>query len=171
MKKIILGLLLVGSLSAKDNVYIGASYSYDMFQHTDDYTEQEVDGSSIYTSFTIGKYFGDYRVHLDLSSSNSIGISADYMFNLQESDFTPFVGTSVYYSYNSRKYSGDSKTKYYTNDDYSFESLSLGVQLGFTHPINEDFEFETSLLVGRVIVSGKNDLNYQSLSIGINYLF
>ena len=173
MKKrtMITAILLASSLMAKDNVYIGASYDYDLQQYTDDYTGQKVKGNNISTSYSIGKYFNNYRLHMNFQSSVNIGMGGDYMFKLQDSKITPYIGASAYYYYDSVKYSGSSNTRYYSHSNYTNKALTLGLNFCLTYPINKHFEFQTGLFIARLIVSNKNDVNTQSFSTGINYLF
>jgi len=160
----------VYGLYAKENVFIGASYSYNVQRYTDSYTGQDVRMTTVNTNFSIGKYFDNYRLHMNLQSTNNIGLGGDYLINLKDSKITPYIGTSLYYYYYSKKYSGNSHT-YYSNNNYTNKSTTVGLYAGLTYPINKHFEFDTNLYTGFSMVSRLSDVLYRGFSIGINYLF
>jgi len=155
---------LVCSLYAKDNVYIGASYSYDISSYKVG-NGQDYKGSSVGTSFSIGKYFDNYRVHMGLQNTNNIGAGVDYMIQLNNSDITPYIGTALYYYYSKDKYTGTTTT--YTGQ--SVHAWTPSLTAGFIYPLNDKFEFESSISIGKSFVSPYQDVTYKSIAGGKVY--
>ena len=165
-------MILSTAISAKDNVFIGANYAYSTSQQTMDNGQKSKSGNTD-TYFVMGKYFNEYRAYMTVGSSNSIGLNGDYMFELKNTKFTPYVGVGLHYYKSKTTYSDFSGTSTAYNYYNSDESVwTYGAEAGFTYPINKHFEYEAGFGIGRT--SGVNyggEVNYQQINTGINYLF
>ena len=162
-------MILSTAIYAKDNVFIGANYGYNSSHQKMD-NGQTRKNSSIHTFFVMGKYFDEYRAYMTIGSSNSIGLNTDYMFELQNSKFTPYVGVGLNYYNTKTTYSGNSTL--YNYYDYHESVWTYDAEAGFTYPINKHFEYEAGFGIGRTsgVTYGGEMINKQVYT-GINYLF
>jgi len=161
----ILVLIFTINMEAKDNVFIGLEMGYatSTFDISTPNTGIETE-STTYQQFKIGKYFDTFRVCIDLDAGKNIGAGFDYLINMNNSKFTPYIGTGLYYTSHDFK-GGDAK------------GISLPVVVGSLYKIDDKFDFEFGFrYIFDTYEYKSSTLKYkykngQNYFVGINYNF
>ena len=167
MKKIVLLLLMFAfSVYAKENVFIGARYGVVKTHSGAEGSLSENTLETVSKYFVMGKYFDSYRVSLSMDYEHVIGFDAAYLFNLEQSNFTPYLGGGLYYNKYTRTYQQDQEA-YAPNE----EGIVFRVKGGFTYPINKQFEIEPSIIIGLYAPTRGDATAYRDIGVSINYLF
>ena len=166
----IIGLLVIGastisSLEARDNVYIGLEFG--LAKQTWDVSKPNTGNETAkqtYKTLKIGKYFDNQRVSLNFDSSSNIGVNHDYLFTFEDSKFTPYLGTGLYYTKSNYEYSKSS-------------GIFIPLVIGSIYKLDKDFDLEFGV---RYIIDTyeytSSTLQYKSESqtnyfVAINYNF